>query len=351
MFEIPMLPARPTFILNPQRRSLLGWGVAAASLAAAGAAAPHLAAFAADAVDFIRGPKVADVPLTRLSEHVFVIYAADGFPTESNQGMMSNITAVKSAKGFIILDTGASVQIGEMAIRQLRKLSDQPVIAVFNSHYHGDHWLGNDAFVSAYGQDLPIYAMPHTREQILGATGTEWQQAMLKWTNQSSAGTRIVAPNRDVKHGDVFDFGDVTLRAHHYGTAHTPSDVCIEVVQDKLTYVGDVMMNRRIANMDEGSYPGSLSYMAALEKNIPGSNWLPGHGHAGPEVMTWQRELFAAIWEHARKAARDMAGPDAAIAAAKADPRVASKAKDTAGWDNNIGKYISLAYLEAELKV
>ena len=341
-------PHSPAF--SAQRRRLMGWGFRAAGLAAAGAAAPHLAAFAADAVDFIRGPKVPDVPFTQISDHVYVIYAADGFPTESNQGMMSNITAVKTAKGVVILDSGASVQIGEMVIRQLPKVSDKPVVAVFNSHYHGDHWLGNDAFVSAYGQDLPIYAMPQTREQILGATGTEWQQAMLKWTNQSSAGTRIVAPNRDVKHGDVFDFGDVTLRAHHYGTAHTPSDVCLEVVQDKLTYVGDVMMNRRIVNMDDGSYPGSLNYMDKLAQNIPGSNWLPGHGHAGEAVMVWQRELFAAIWEHAQKAAHDLAGPEAAIAAAKADPRVASKAKDTAGWDNNIGKYISLAYLEAEQK-
>jgi len=30
------------------------------------------------------------------------------------------------------------------------------------------------------------------------------------------------------------------------------------------------------------------------------------------------------------------------------DPRVAGKAKETAGWESNIGKYISLAVLEAE---
>lgn len=335
-------------IPNLQRRRLIGWTLAGTGAVATATVFPQIAAFAADAVDFIRGPRVPDVPLTQVSEHVYTVYAADGFPTERNQGLMSNITFVRTGKGVVVLDSGASVQIGEMALRQLRTLTGQPVIAVFNSHYHGDHWLGNDAFVAAYGDTLPIYAMAHTREQILGQTGTEWKEAMLKWTNQSTAGTRIVAPNHDVKHGDVFDYGDVTLKVHHYGTAHTPSDISIEVVQDKLTYVGDVLMNRRIANMDDGSYPGTLAYCDQMEKNIPGSNWLPGHGHAGLEVMVWQRELFAAIWEHAQKAARDFAGPDAAIAAAKADPRVASKAKETAGWDNNIGKYISLAYLEAE---
>jgi glyoxylase-like metal-dependent hydrolase (beta-lactamase superfamily II) len=341
----------PNSIRSPlTRRSALRLGLAGAGLIAAGAALPPLRALAQQAMDFIRGPAVPDIAPTRLGEHTYVIYARDGFPTEANQGMMSNVTFVVTQKGVVVLDSGASVQIGEMAIRQIKKITDKPVIAVFNSHYHGDHWLGNDAFAAAYGDKLPIYAMEHTRKEILGNTGTEWQQAMLKWTNQSTAGTRIVPPNTDVKHGQVFDYGDVTLRLHHYGTAHTPSDLCVEVAPDNITYVGDVMMNRRIANMDEGSFPGSLAYLDALDKNIPGSNWLPGHGAAGREVMAWQRELFAAIWEHAQKAAKDMSGPDAAIAAAKADPRVATKAKETAGWDNNIGKYISLAYLEAEQK-
>ena len=30
------------------------------------------------------------------------------------------------------------------------------------------------------------------------------------------------------------------------------------------------------------------------------------------------------------------------------DPRVASRARDTKGFESNIGKYVSLAYLEAE---
>ena len=78
-----MSPLLPRSAVNPQRRRLLGWGLSAAGLATAGASAPHLAAFAADAVDFIRGPKVADVPFTKLSDHVFVIYAADGFPPKA----------------------------------------------------------------------------------------------------------------------------------------------------------------------------------------------------------------------------------------------------------------------------
>ena len=39
---------------------------------------------------------------------------------------------------------------------------------------------------------------------------------------------------------------------------------------------------------------------------------------------------------------------EGALAVAMKDPRVSSKAAETKGWANNIGKYVSLAYLEAE---
>ena len=140
----------------------------------------------------------------------------------------------------------------------------------------------------------------------------------------------------------------MTLRVHDYGKAHTPGDICVEVVEDRLTHVGDVAMNRRIANMDDGSYLGSFRYYDGLEKNAGSRVWVPGHGQAGPDVLSWNRELFEGIYypcEAAVKAGQEIA---AARAAVLADPRVKGKMRDTKGFDANIGKYISLAYLEAE---
>jgi glyoxylase-like metal-dependent hydrolase (beta-lactamase superfamily II) len=74
-----------------------------------------------------------------------------------------------------------------------------------------------------------------------------------------------VPPNREAVPGQVLKFGDVTLKLHHYGRAHTPSDLCVEVVEDKVTAVGDIAMTNRIANIDDGSYPGTFKYYAALK--------------------------------------------------------------------------------------
>ncbi len=304
-------------------------------------------AFARELDDFVRGPAVKDHPLRQISKHVWMIYSPDGFPTPENQGMMCNITFVDTAKGLVVVDSGASVQIGEMAIRQIRKQFKKPVVAIINTHYHGDHWLGNDAFAAAY-KDIPIYAHAGTIKEIQGMQGNMWRTLMEQWTNQATLGTRVVAPTTAVDHGQELKFGDVTLRLHHYGTAHTPYDICIEVLEDKLTCIGDVAMDRRIANMDDGSYLGTLKAYAALEKNAASKIWLPGHGKPGAGVLQWNRELFEGIYYPCEQAIKEGLPLEEAKALVLKDPRVASRAKDTKGFETNIGKYVSLAYLEAE---
>lgn len=333
---------------NLSRRRFLQLGAGVVITGGVIATAPRITAFAEDLNDFLKGPPVPDIEPMQLSENVWMIHAKEVFPTPRNLGMMCNITFVVTDDGVVVLDSGGSLQIGEMAIRMIRTVTDRPVVAIFVSHYHGDHWLGNHAFVNEYGDDLPIYAHPHTKTEIEGVQGDLWRSLMERWTEGATLGTRVVAPNRDTEHGDEYRFGDVTLRIHHYGVAHTPSDLSLEVVEDRLTYVGDVAMERRIANMDDGSFQGSLDYLDALVASAKSEIWIPGHGQPTSNLLTWNRELFAGIYENCVTAVENMESMEAARERVLADPRVAGKAEETRGWDANIGKYISLAYLEAE---
>ncbi|MEZ5644001.1 MAG: MBL fold metallo-hydrolase [Burkholderiaceae bacterium] len=321
-----------------------GLGLGALALASV----PEVRVFAQQVQDFIAGPPVPDIQPEQLSKHVWMIYAKDGFPTQENQGMMSNVLFAVTREGVVILDSGGSLQIGEMAIRMIRTVTDRPVVAVFNSHYHGDHWLGNHAFANAFGADLPIYALAHTREQIQGAEGNLWRSLMERWTNQATMGTKVVAPNRTVEHGQVFDFGDVQIRMHHYGRAHTPSDLTMQVVQDGLTFVGDVAMENRIANMDDGSYPGTFKYYDALRTATGEQFWVPGHGRGGKNLLDTYGTFMKGIWEPCVQAVKEGVPLDGAKALVLKDPRVAARAANMAGFESNIGKYTSLAYLEAE---
>lgn len=257
-----------------------------------------MGAFAKEVGDFVRGPAVKDHPLRRVSPHVWMIHSPDGFPTPENQGMMRNLTFVDTAKGIVVVDSGALVQIGEMAIRQLR---------------------------NAFGQNLPIYAHAGTIRAVGGLPGDLWRGLMERWANQATLGTRVVPPSQPVEHGSELKFGDVTLRLHHYGKVHTPDDICVEVLEDRLTCVGNVAMDRRIANLDDGSYLGTFKAYAELERNAASRLWLPGHGQPGAELLGWNRALFEGIYRPCEQAIKDGQGMDEAKAIVLRDPRVTSQ--------------------------
>lgn len=331
-----------------QRRGLL---LSALALGASAAAlrTPGGQALAQQVQDFVEGPPMPDIAPRQVSPRVWMVFAPDGFPTPENRGMMSNVSFVVSSAGVVVLDSGSSLQIGRMALRMIRRVTDKPVVAVFNSHYHGDHWLGNHAFVEAQGEALPIHALQPTIDKIRGTEGSLWRGLLERWTNQSTAGTRVVPPNRAVQHGQQIAFGDTTLRMHHYGRAHTESDLCVEVVQDRVTMVGDIAMANRIANIDDGSYPGTLAYYRALAAATgPDQIWLPGHGRESRDLLQTYGDFLLGIWEPCLQAVKDGKNEAQAKAAVLADPRVRARAATMQGFDNNIGKYVSLAYLEAE---
>jgi glyoxylase-like metal-dependent hydrolase (beta-lactamase superfamily II) len=319
----------------------IGAGVAGLALI------PEVRLFAQQVDDFLRGPPVKDIKPTQVSQRVWYIYSPDSFPTPENRGMMCNVTFVVTQEGVVIIDSGGSVQIGEMALRMIKTVTPKPVVAVFNSHYHGDHWLGNHAYAEAY-PGLKIHALAENIARIKGTEGSLWRGLMERWTNQATAGTKIVPPNTEVRNGQVLDFGDTKLKMHFYGTAHTPCDLTVEVVEDKVTHIGDIAMENRIANIDDGSYPGTFKYYVELQKAAGDQLWLPGHGHPGKGLLKDYGELMAGIWEPCLQAVKDGKDLSAAKALVLKDPRVSSRAQRTAGFEANIGKYTSLAFLEAE---
>lgn len=301
----------------------------------------------ADEKMVIAGPKVPDIKPTQLSENVYCVVSPWGFPSVENQGMMSNVTFVNTKKGVVIIDSGASRQIGEMALRQIRALTNAPIVAVINTHYHGDHWLGNHAFVNE-NPNVPLYAHAKTISAIKTGQGDFWRNLMERSTDSATIGTAVTPPTLALNHGDVLDFDDTKIKVHFYGTAHTPSDISLELIGQNLVHVGDVAMDNRIAFMDDGSFRGTFKSYDALEAAVPGALWVPAHGNPGKEVLAHNRELFEGIYQSAQKAVEQMGGQQMAKSLVLEDPRVQKYASVTKGFDENIGKYTSLAYLEAE---
>jgi len=62
----------------------------------------------------------------------------------------SNIIVIINDDDIFVVDSGLLPSAGEEAIKEIRKLSNKPVKYLLNTHWHGDHWQGNEAFVKNY---------------------------------------------------------------------------------------------------------------------------------------------------------------------------------------------------------
>ncbi|MBD3766572.1 MAG: MBL fold metallo-hydrolase [Gammaproteobacteria bacterium] len=328
-------------VLGLQRRQLIK-GALAVSAGMAGFSVLKPVYAADDMV--VKGPRVPDVKPSKVSARCHVIIAKDPEPTPENQGMFSNMGFIITQKGVVVFDSGGSVQIGEMLIRQIKKMTDKPVVKVFNSHMHGDHWLGNHAFVQEW-PNVEIYAHENMHKAIKEGVGEFWVNMQARATNNATAGTVITAPNQVLKGGEVFDMGDTLLRVHYYGKCHTDSDICLEVTADKTVYAGDIVMTGRVANMDDGTYTGSIEGIKKLKADTQATNYVQGHFKFGPKQADIYLEFLETLYGSVVEFQKQGVGPSEMKD--KVLPKL-KKYRDWKGFDGVIGRYIALAYTEAE---
>ena len=279
-----------------------------------------------------------------IAQGVYVIHGPKELPSPENQGFMNNPAWIVSDGGVVVVDPGSSVQVGEMVLAQIEKTTDKPILAVFNSHIHGDHWLGNQAIRERY-PEVPIYGHERVGPKVIAGAGTEWVELMLSMTQNATAGTTVVKPDHPVKDGDELQIGGLTYRVMNNDKAHTDTDIMLHVPEKSLIFLGDNAGHERILRLEGGSFPGNV---AALENAIAtgASVFVPGHGPSGGrEVAERYRDYLKTVYASAQQ------GVEEGLADFEIRPLLMPKLEpwsQWAGFEHELGRHINGAYLEAE---
>jgi len=282
--------------------------------------------------------------LDEVASNVYVIHGPIHQPNSENQGFMNNPAFIVTDEGVVVVDPGASVQTGEMLLSHIAKVTDKAVIAVFNSHIHGDHWLGNQAIAARYPK-AKIYAHPLMAKMVAEGEGDNWVELMMKLTDGATAGTRVVAPTDLVNDGDVIKVAGLNFHVIHKGPAHTETDIMILVKELGVIFLGDNAGYGRILRLDHGSYRGNIETLnLALASGA--CVFVPGHGKSGgPIAASAYRDFLSTLYETVK------AGYDDGKSDFEIRPEVVSKLaawKDWVDFDSVLGPHISNAFLEAE---
>lgn len=288
-------------------------------------------------------PLKASYTADKVAEGIYVIHGPLGMPNPENQGFMNNPGFVITSAGVVIVDPGASVQAGEMVLGHVRKITDQPVVAVFDTHVHGDHWLGNQAVQEAY-PDALIYGHPKMISRVEEGDGITWMERMLELTKGATAGTRVVNASKPVDDKAEIKIGDVTFRIMHNGKAHTDNDIMLLLSERGVIFLGDNAGHGRILRQT-GAFQGNIEALN-LALATDAKVFIPGHGKtAGPIAASSYRDYLKTLYDGVNEYFEEDI-PDFEIKP-KLQARLA-KWKDWEGFDNLMGNHVSQAYLEIE---
>ncbi|MEM7564980.1 MAG: MBL fold metallo-hydrolase [Pseudomonadota bacterium] len=219
---------------------------------------------------------------SRLSANVYVMHGPLANPNPENTGFMNNPAFIESATGVILIDPGSSLQVGRNVIIEIEKITSKPVLAVFNSHIHGDHWLANHAIRERY-PDAILYAHPNTIRQANNNQGLDWLLLMNRLTEGASRDTKLVPPDTAVNDGDLLKIDGEQFRVHSSLPSHTDTDIIIEHLSSKTLFLGDNVVINRLGRFDNSSsILGTIELLEAV--NQLDVDWVvPGHGPSGPK--------------------------------------------------------------------
>lgn len=304
------------------------------------------------------GPKANEVKLptdlskvafVKVSERIYVLQGLQEMPNPKNAGMISNSGIVLTDSGVVLVDSGGSYEIGRLIVKRVKTLTDKPIIAVFNSHVHGDHWLGNAAIREAFPK-VRIYAHKRAISRLKAGEADRWRGLIGAMTAKKMVGNiKNFLPDYALQGGEKMTFGGEHLKIYHPDHAHTDTDIMVEAIEQRLLFTGDVVEYGRAVSSDVPEDFNAKGQIAAIKKilKLPVDIYVPGHGKTGGRevpmaTLRFLETLYVSVRNYYQAGLMDF----------QMKPKVIADLNEFQGWFNfgEIGRMISFVYQQVELE-
>ena len=220
--------------------------------------------------------RIQVVPVTK---NIYMLFGAGG-----------NVTVQIGPDGVLLVDTEFEPLVTKL-MAEIRKLSDGPIRYILNTHVHGDHVGGNDAFAKLVPKNpelpLNIIAQANVLNRLTapGPNGTPGASAA---EHPGFPEDEYDTPFKDLH------FNGEAIFLYHEPKAHTDGDSVILFRGSDVVATGDIFTPGRYPFIDiarGGSVQGEIDALDhILELTVPadhqegGTAVIPGHGRVCNEA-------------------------------------------------------------------
>lgn len=291
---------------------------------------------------------VDEVAAVQVTDAVYVLHGLRGLPNKINRGMIANLGFVVTDAGVVAVDSGGTVEQANLLLSEIKKVTDAPVVAVLNTHVHGDHWLGNHTILEKY-PEATIYGHPDMISKVADGAGETWVNLYDQLTGGIGGKVIIAGPAEGMSGGKSLKFGSTRIDFVEIEKAHTDNDLLVHVTQnqsDSVIFLGDISFYKRLGRMDDGHFKGNI---AALDKAISlgAQVYVPGHGPTtvGPLAAQSYRDLLSKMYSSTAKLFED------GLTDFEIKDKILAEFgpwRDWTGFDDGFGRHVNLVYLEVE---
>ncbi len=205
-------------------------------------------------------PEIAEV-----SDGVYAYIQPDGTWWINNTGFLTG------PQGVVSIDSCATRRRTQAYLDAIASVTRAPVLAVINTHHHGDHTFGNCLFPGA-----AIIAQERVRAEAIAFgpprelpfwDGPEWGELTLE-------PPFITYPDEIAVHA-----GDLRAEVRHVGSpAHTTNDSIVWIPDRSVLFCGDLIFNGGTPFVLMGSVAGAALVLEQLIAPLRARTIVPGHG-------------------------------------------------------------------------
>lgn len=270
------------------------------------------------------------------------IYAAIAVPQHK---VNCNAAVIVNEDGVLVVDTHSKPSAARALVKSISEITMKPVRQVINTHFHWDHWQGNEVYPAMF-PETEIIASQATREnmtnpdagngglahierqlktlpeeiatlqaELAKASNTEVRSRLESTLQQTVAyleelkGLRPTLPTLTFERSLTLYKQGREIRLLFLGRAHTSGDIFVYLPKEKILVTGDCIIDW-MPFLDDG-YPEEWVKTLNEVKKLDFTTMIMGHGQvAGRDRVAFFRNYLADLIVAVRKVAADGATLD-----------------------------------------
>jgi glyoxylase-like metal-dependent hydrolase (beta-lactamase superfamily II) len=165
-------------------------------------------------------------------------------------------------------------------IDELKKMSENPIRLLINTHHHSDHTSGNITF-----KGIVTHVLAHENSKIN-------QEVVAK--NKKTEDQQLY-PDQTYTSTWCEKWGKEKICLNYFGAAHTNGDSIVHFERSNIVHMGDLVFNRRHPYIDRSAGANMKSWMnvldAAINKFDKKTLFIFGHAADGYDVTGRKEDL------------------------------------------------------------